>query len=1427
MHKLSRLLFCIVAVLAALYYSLITYVVPGYIKEFLPVAEQMAHDYINGSVKIEGLTWDGGLSAELKNIEITDKNGQLVAVIPETEVSLKPWRALQEPAMAVSRITMHKPKVYLVMDDNEQWNLQHFLKESDSDVTPFYGLLQIDNGEMEVKTPFGAWDFAVEAEADGGANPDFALKATVKDNLSEVDLNGTVTTKGVGNIYIKSSEFDLAEYAPAAMFYAQIDKAQGKIRDLQLTWVNDGEKVQLSGKGSLEAVKGSVLLNGEEHGFQADGQVEAADNVIAVHDFTAAVDGQSMHIDGEADLNDLENIRGEVNVTAPSLQWQDYHAENIKINIQAADGFVDIKKAELDYNNGQINFKGRYDLKDKVLIADADFKNIVQPVHIMKPDQIKVNGTVAVLVNAADDKLKINLAADTFDFQWSGLKVNKISFDGDFDGKILTVEHFGALADKGSLAAKGTVDLDGPLNIEARMAQFPVDPFLQVAGYDGKGLCSTGFSIGGTITAPEFAGIVQLTDIEFMHQKINEAHGFIGFKDNVAEIRDFIANMDQGRHIINGTVDIRGEEPVFDLAVETYGVRAEPLMAVVYPELKVTGNVDNIVQLQGTAENPSVIGEVRLTDGSAEGYLLDRVQGRYSYHGGGLALRDFVINTLSTEVTLNGTMNAQKMLDFDMDAKNIPLERMPFMEEDFAIDGYINAKGHLSGLLDTPYFEGDISSSEVRINGEILSDVEGSLESNGKEKNKFNISFKQPYTDESGNYGLFKADLNVNIPQRYMQGNIVTLWGNLGGILRMCKQDYNVDGIVQGQIDVNPQGKGSGVFIDIWGENVKIHDLNYYQMKFAGSIKNNILSFDNVKIMEQKDVEDKGVVAVTGKVDFKNELLDVELGAVKANPAIVTALMHDPPEIKGEADMLIQFGGTFDNPSANCSLDVTNGSVAGVSIDKLVALLSMKDDNIELEQFIASKDVYNVKASGSIPVDLFRESDARLNPNSQMKIKIDLNEARLGILPAMTKMVEWATGETQGEILLSGTLEEPLLNGSVKIDEGSIKIKDLHTVIDQIQTFVEFKGNEILLHNLSAQLGKGSVAADGSYSLRTNASDVYRLHIKAQDAEIFSDIFSGVINSEMEIAPQRYFIPNRDNNNTPPQEAYRPLIKGTVKLDDVLINMPTIPEFGEGSSNFGMDVTLDLGKDIHLFNKYLYDIWLEGGIHVKGSTLFPVIEGSIKAKHGTVTYLRTPFKIRNASVGWAVPGTFLPTVNLESTARFSRYDIFMRINGPVEEMNLQLSSNPPLTQNTIIRMLTLQRDTAGGEDVTGEDLENLMTAGLQMTVLGDVEMLIKQSIGLDQFRIYTGKVRSGIGFENFKDKNQELTADERSQYNLLVSKYLTDNFMVGYTTSFDGIDRSIFGQYDISRHFNITYSRSYDMSDEAEDWYGLEYKTTF
>ena len=857
------------------------------------------------------------------------------------------------------------------------------------------------------------------------------------------------------------------------------------------------------------------------------------------------------------------------------------------------------------------------------------------------------------------------------------------------------------------------------------------------------------------------------------------------------------------------------------------GVRIEPLMSLVAPGVSVTGNLDNIMQVQGTLSHPYVYGEIHASDGSAMKQLFNGVDGRYSYEDGLLKLQDFVVNAFVARIKLNGTMTKDQKLNFMMDAKNVDLAHLPIADADVDLDGLVNASGKLNGTLQSPFFTGAINSQQVLINNEPITEISGNLVSNGRERNHFDISFKQPHKADPADYGIFTANINLDLVQNFLQGNIAMVWGDIGGLLRMNKLDYDINGLLQGEIDCNVQGKGSGIQLNVFADDVRIHELVYHRMKFDGRLQKGVMYFDDVKLQEQENITDAGIIAVGGQIDLMKQVYGVEVGAVKANPAVVTALMKDPPEIKGQMDMLVQLGGTFDAPEGYGSLEISQGSVAGVSLDKLIAMLSLKDDHIQLQQLIASKDAYSMKAEGDIPVDLFRDKVSRRNPNAQMDIKVDVDEANLGILPAMTEMVEWGVGDTQGVVKLAGTLEEPLLYGNIKVVDGNVKIKYIDTVLESINLDVDFAGNKVNLKDLSTKLGKGRLAASGSYALHTGADTAYALNVTADKAQIASKIFTGTLNGEMDIKPQKYPDFKNKQDDGSPTMAYRPKISGKLRLDDVLVNMPTVPELGEGSSNYGLDVQLELGPKIHMFNSYLYDIWLAGGIHVKGSTNYPMIEGTVKADKGSITYLRTNFKIDKAGLVWVEPGSFLPNVNLESAARFSRYRIFMKVNGPVEKMDLQLTSNPPLEQNTIIRMLTLQRDSAGSNEVTAEDMTNLMTVGLQMTVLGDVEMLVKQTLGLDQFRIYTGKVRSGVGFESAKDSTQELNRDERNQYNVLVSKYLTDKFLVGYTTSFDGIDRSIFGQYDISKHMNITYSRNYDLSKDPEDWWGVEYKITF
>lgn len=105
--------------------------------------------------------------------------------------------------------------------------------------------------------------------------------------------------------------------------------------------------------------------------------------------------------------------------------------------------------------------------------------------------------------------------------------------------------------------------------------------------------------------------------------------------------------MDQGQHILNGTVNLQGAEPVADLTLTTQNVRIEPLMVLVGKPDIVTGNLDNTMQIKGSLSHPYIHGEVHAADGSAAKQLFNNISGHYAYEDGLLRLQDFVVNAFT------------------------------------------------------------------------------------------------------------------------------------------------------------------------------------------------------------------------------------------------------------------------------------------------------------------------------------------------------------------------------------------------------------------------------------------------------------------------------------------------------------------------------------------------------------------------------------------------------------------------------------------------------------------------------------------------------------------------------------------------------------------------------------------------------------
>lgn len=1132
---------------------------------------------------------------------------------------------------------------------------------------------------------------------------------------------------------------------------------------------------------------------------------------------------------GDVNIND-----GHLDVKLPEHHWKVSLEGKIigKANpIYKVDLLLDKEErhlkvvADIDTKDSD-NLKGVGTLALKELTYDQDSNQVGTEVKGVEAytSTASVN---SVLIPFTIEGKKVKVAAEVDKVRINDLKLSKLLLDGSYDGETWQLDHLSMFSGEGALALSASYkDSDGSLAVDGRLSEFPISPLMDYFGISGAGLASTNFAIRGSLYDPSCGSVVALKDAEFFGQKLRAAYGFIGIKDNVLSIKKYIAHMQQGYHVIDGTVDLNGDEPVLDINLKTKNIRIEPLVALLAPNVQITGNIDNQVYIKGAVSDPQIRGKIQASDGSTFKQLWSGIEGEYSYIDKTLTLKNFLVKAFYGTVFLDGTMNPAHELNFKFVGNNMDIAHLPFDTAANKLAGLVNLEGQLLGTMEAPVFKGSVKSDKIAINDQSLTELQGMIEANGRNRNVLDISFKQPHSSNADEYGYFVAKGTLDIPDRFLQGKVHMMNADAHSLLLMCKQDYQIFGAVNGVLDISPKGKGTGIDIDVDATDIYVHKLNYYEGRFKGKFLKGLLTFEDVRLQENEVNTGSGIIKVTGSADLWRRTVDMQLSAIGADPAIVTAVMKKPIDIHGVADMAISLKGTWQEPVGKGSIMVHSGSVEGVPFDSLIAEVSLANDDLRLDTMRAASGPHYVDAYGDIPIDLFRNRSDRRNPDAELDITLDFSNASLDVLRALTrKKVEWGIGSFQGKLQAKGTLEEPLFYGSLKVKDGSLKLKDIYTPIEKLNLDVEFMGNKLELAELSTKLGKGSLRIDGTYALRTTEDAVYRLHMVAKDAEIASKLITTRLNGEGEIVPQKYpDFANRHGNNVP--MAYRPMVKGKLRVDDFLANFPAIPDFDDSNSNIGLDCALELGPKVHFLNTALYDFYLKGGVTIKGSTRFPSIDGNISVKKGTINYLRNRFDIIEGKTAWIDIGSFLPNITLRSTTRFSQYRVFLDITGPIEHMELKLTSEPSLDKNTIMRMLTLQRDIDGNTDVTNEDVTNIMTAGLAMSVLGDAELIIKQTLGFDEFRIYTGPVRSGMGLAT--DTRRTFTKEEEKQYNLLVSKYLTDRLLLGYTTNFKNTDTHYFTRFDISDRFYVYYDKQYLLDEtDKKDYYGFEYRTSF
>ena len=228
----------------------------------------------------------------------------------------------------------------------------------------------------------------------------------------------------------------------------------------------------------------------------------------------------------------------------------------------------------------------------------------------------------------------------------------------------------------------------------------------------------------------------------------------------------------------------------------------------------------------------------------------------------------------------------------------------------------------------------------------------------------------------------------------------------------------------------------------------------------------------------------------------------------------------------------------------------------------------------------------------------------------------------------------------------------------------------------------------------------------------------------------------------------------------------------------------------------GLNFDVELGKGVRYISGNFGNVALVGEAHFQGTTLMPHTSGAITVKRGTISYLKTNFQVYEGAIRFNRSDSLYPSITLKAGTKVASTRVFVSLDGPVEHMRFRLMSSPPMSEMNIIQLLTLRSNYSSNMSDSAK-FAAMFNVGLQMTVLSEVENVLRNALDLDLFSIE--RDTSELLSEKTGDKNYT------EVYNIKLGKYITDKTMVTYSKSVNNDEYKAGMEYELTDNLNLMY----------------------
>lgn len=460
------------------------------------------------------------------------------------------------------------------------------------------------------------------------------------------------------------------------------------------------------------------------------------------------------------------------------------------------------------------------------------------------------------------------------------------------------------------------------------------------------------------------------------------------------------------------------------------------------------------------------------------------------------------------------------------------------------------------------------------------------------------------------------------------------------------------------------------------------------------------LSSKTLTLMPLKIALKNGHLLLSGHGDF--ETIDLQ---VKGTDISLAGLLHDVLEVPLQGIVSIDgnLRGPWSAPEGSLHVEMRDIEIEDAFLKKTppcnaVANFDIKKERVLFEGKLHCQSLEPITFQAEVPLALsLMPFKFQVDKRAPIKADVQAAGAISPLLDLLTTDAANAAGYLVATLHLRGSLEEPLMNGQLTLNEGYYETHHTGTVLRNITLKARAEGNDLKIEQLQGRdIRGGHFTAQGNVTL--NPAEGFPFNITCQldrllllnldsahssiDGKIsFHGNMSGAsLEGAIDLQAPRIILPEDLTNNSS-------------TVDVTYINVPPgrSPLYSQQAKSVSLPYPINLnlaiktGSRLHIDSRVLSSTW-HGNVRLTGPLTTPLLNGELQIQQGTYTYSGKPFDLGQGVIAFNGPWD---KTSLYIIAKQEIDSIIVEVimRGLLKNPSVAFRSNPPMSQQEILSYL--------------------------------------------------------------------------------------------------------------------------------------------